>query len=69
MAVEVKISTNVDASDIKGLISFCEDYQPKHAVVVCMAPKKRLLTTVGSTKIEILPWYEFLQNLWDDKYL
>lgn len=67
-AVEVKINANVEASDIKGLISFCEDYQPKHAIVVCMAPKKRIITTVGNTQIEILPWQEFLKNLWDDRY-
>lgn len=69
VAIEVKISANPDLTDLKGLRAFCEDYQPKHALVVCTAPKKRILTTIGNTTIEILPWQEFLENLWDKKYI
>lgn len=68
MVVETKISTNVHLSDLKGLLAFCEDYQPQHAVVVCQAPRKRLLATVGKTQIEVLPWKIFLENLWADQY-
>lgn len=68
-AIEVKISANVSASDVKGLIAFSEDYQPEHAIIVCQAPRKRLLTTIGKTKIEVLPWQEFLENLWKGTYL
>lgn len=68
-AIEVKIASNPDSSDVKGLRAFCEDYQPKHALVVCLAPKRRILTTIGKSTIEVIPWQEFLENLWDKKYI
>ncbi|MCR9191472.1 MAG: DUF4143 domain-containing protein [Gammaproteobacteria bacterium] len=68
MAIEVKISANIQLTDLKGLVSFCEDYQPRHAVVVCQAPRKRILATIGKTPIEILPWKDFLEHLWSGKY-
>jgi predicted AAA+ superfamily ATPase len=68
IAIETKISSNIDLSDLKGLLAFCEDYQPRHALVVCSAPRKRVITTIGKTKIEILPWKDFLENLWSGKY-
>jgi predicted AAA+ superfamily ATPase len=68
VAIETKISSNVDLSELKGLAAFCEDYQPRHALVVCQAPRKRLMTTIGKTNIEVLPWREFLENLWSGKY-
>jgi len=64
VAIETKISSNIDASDIKGIIAFCEDYQPKRALVVCQAPRKRIIKTIGKTKIEIMPWRSFLDALW-----
>ncbi len=69
MAIEVKVASNINSSDVKGLLAFAEDYQPKYACIVCQAPKKRLLATIGKTKIEILPWQEFLVNLWERKYI
>lgn len=69
IAIETKISSNVDISDLKGLIAFCEDYQPKSAFVVCFAPRKRIITTIGKTKIEILPWKYFLEGLWGNQYI
>lgn len=68
VAIETKISSNIDLSDLKGLIAFCEDYQPRYAFVVCQAPRKRVITTVGKTEIEVLPWKDFLENLWSGKY-
>ncbi len=68
IAIEAKISANIDLSDLKGLVAFCEDYQPHHALVVCQAPRKRIIATVGNTTIEVLPWKEFLENLWAGKY-
>jgi hypothetical protein len=47
---------------------FCEDYQPDHAIVVCQVPRKRVLTTVGKTTIEAVPWQDFLEYLWQGKY-
>lgn len=69
IAIEAKISSSPDLSDLKGLRAFCEDYQSKHALVVCFAPRKRILTIINNVEIEVIPWKEFLDNLWDKKYL
>jgi predicted AAA+ superfamily ATPase len=69
MAIEVKISASPDISDLKGLRAFCEDYQPKHALVVCLVPRKRLLAKINNTTIYLVPWQEFLEELWNKKYL
>src|SRR3990167_7591251 len=53
IAIEAKISSNIQTSDVKGLVAFSEDYQPERAIVVCLVSRKRLLTTIGNTRIEI----------------
>ncbi|MCH9769538.1 MAG: AAA family ATPase [Gammaproteobacteria bacterium] len=68
-AIEVKISENPNLSDLKGLRAFCNDYKPKHAIVICCALRRRLITTENDVKIEAIPWQEFLQELWDRKYI
>lgn len=69
IAIEIKISPNPQLSDLSGLSAFCDDYQPQHALVICQAPKKRKLQTKNGFFIEILPWQEFLENLWQKKYV
>lgn len=69
IAIETKISSSIDLSDIKGMVAFCEDYQPKHAIVVCQAPRKRIIATIGKTTIVVLPWKQFLNHLWDGQYI
>ncbi|OGT47172.1 MAG: AAA family ATPase [Gammaproteobacteria bacterium RIFCSPHIGHO2_12_FULL_38_11] len=67
-AIEVKMTQNPALSDVTGLRAFCRDYQPQHALVVCNAPRPRLLGTENGVKILALPWEEFLQALWLRKY-
>jgi hypothetical protein len=67
VAIETKISSNIQLNELRGLVAFCEDYQPRHAIVVCNVPRKRLITT-GKVNIEVLPWEEFLKNLWAGRY-
>lgn len=69
VAIEAKLSSSVEMRDIAGLLAFAEDYQPAYAFVVCTAPRRRLLTTVGKTEIVVLPWQEFLTQLWGGAYL
>lgn len=69
LAIEVKLSATPDASDIKGLRAFCDDYQPKHALVVCQAARRRFLECDNGVTIEILPWQDFLEQLWQGAYL
>ncbi|MCX7120884.1 MAG: AAA family ATPase [Gammaproteobacteria bacterium] len=67
-AVEVKINENPSLGELTGLRAFCDDYKPRQALVVCSAPRRRLLTTQNGVKIEIIPWQEFLVELWDRQY-
>lgn len=67
-AVEVKMNENPNLSDLKGLRAFCNDYKPTHAIVVCCAPRRRLLIAENDIKIEVVPWQVFLKELWDRKY-
>jgi uncharacterized protein len=69
VALEIKISSNVSQTDLHGLISFTETYKPRKSIVVCTAPRKRLLTVNPDTKIEIYPWQEFLEALWSGKLI
>jgi predicted AAA+ superfamily ATPase len=64
VAIECKISTQVRASDIKGLNAFCEDYQPKKAIVVSQDSRARRLVSENHTPIDIIPWQDFLTRLW-----
>jgi predicted AAA+ superfamily ATPase len=68
MAVEVKIDNNPILSDAAGLSAFCDDYNPKHSIIVCQSPKKRQVQTKQGHSVDILPWKDFLENLWDRKY-
>lgn len=67
-AIEVKITENPTLSELRGLRAFCHDYQPKHALVVCNAPRRRLLATENGVQIIAMPWEEFLQELWKREY-
>lgn len=68
-AVEVKINNQVSLADLSGLRAYCNDYKPKHAIVVCSIPRRRLLGVENGVKIEAVPWQEFLVDLWDRKYI
>lgn len=69
IAIEIKISESPSLSELSGLVAFCEDYRPQHAIVVCTAKKKRKLQIHENSFIDILPWQEFLENLWNKQYL
>jgi len=59
IAVEIKGTSRVDRSDLKGLFIFKEEYSPKKAIVVCNEKEKRV-----HGEIEIMPWKNFLNELW-----
>ena len=61
-AIEVKGTNNVDVRDLKGLYAFTNTYSPKRSIVVCNEKEKRL-----HGKIEIMPWREFLHDLWNGR--
>ena len=68
VALEVKLSSHVGKSDIKGLLEFSKENHPAYAAVVCLEPRPRALTVDGVT-VQIVPVEDFLKNLWQGKIL
>ncbi len=64
VALEVKGTSRVDPSDLRPLKVFVEEYRPAKALLVCNEKTERV-----TNKIRILPWRNFLSNLWDRKIL
>lgn len=65
-AVEIKGKDNVTASDLKGLREFRREYSDvKSLVVVSLEPRARL-TDDG---IHILPYRDFLEDLWQGRWI
>ena len=63
VGIEVKGTDNVRSRDLKGLTAYAEEHRPRLAVVVCNEPVPRR-TAAG---IDLLPWREFLERLWDGR--
>ena len=59
IAIEIKGASRVDKRDLNGLAAFIEGHSPKRSIVVCNEREERL-----HGKIEILPWDNFLHELW-----
>jgi predicted AAA+ superfamily ATPase len=64
IAIEIKGSGFIEKKDRTGLLAFQEEYSPKRGIIVCNEKEKRL-----HEKIEILPWKNFLDELWTGKIL
>lgn len=64
IAVEVKAANNVNARHLKGLSAFAEEYKVKKQIVVSTDPYPR---KIGKTLI--LPWQEFLNQLWSNEII
>ena len=59
VAIEVKSSSKISNKHVSGLKAFMEEYEVKKAIVVCTEPMARI-----SDGIHILPWKDFLEQLW-----
>lgn len=64
VAIEVKISTQVQQQDLRGLIAFCEEHPHAKAIVVSQDTTERLIKINDTIEITILPWQSFLAKLW-----
>ena len=64
IAIEIKGANRVDKRDMTGLIAFMEGHSPKRSIIVCNEREKRL-----HGKIEILPWDNFIYELWQGNIL
>ena len=61
VAIEVKGTSRVRPDDTKGIRAFCEEHQPRRAVVVSNDPAPR-----RAADVDVLPWRVFLERLWGD---
>jgi predicted AAA+ superfamily ATPase len=64
VAVEVKGSSRIDATDLRSLRAFVADHRPRRAILVCNERAPRLVEG-----IDVLPWREFLVRLWAGRVL
>jgi predicted AAA+ superfamily ATPase len=62
IAIEVKLTDQIDKRDLKGLNAFLEEHPTAKAYIVCQAPRPRILSL--NTDIEVLPYQDFLKMLW-----
>jgi uncharacterized protein len=59
VAVEVKGASRVGNRELKSLQSFADEFNPKHALLICNESEER---KVGA--VRIMPWRRFLSRLW-----
>lgn len=64
VAVEVKGTSRVDVRDLKPLMAFMEEFSPRRSFVVCNEGVRR-----DYRGISIIPWKEFLGDLWSGKII
>ncbi len=60
VAIEVKGSARIEKSDLRPLGTFIEEYSPRQALVVCNEKEERVCG-----QIRIMPYKNFLRNLWE----
>lgn len=68
IAFEVKVSTEIKKSDIKGLLAFAEEHPSSKNILICSTPRPRI-KTYGDTQILILPITDFLKQLWNKEII
>ncbi len=64
VALEVKGTSRVDGADLKAIRAFAGEQAPKKCIVVCNEARPR-----QHENISILPWKDFLEQLWAGKIL
>jgi predicted AAA+ superfamily ATPase len=64
VAIEVKSSDRISSKHLSGLKAFMEEYEVKKAIVVCTEPLPRIVNN-----IHVLPWQEFIKQLWNGQLI
>lgn len=64
VAIEVKGTSRVDSTDMRGIRSFVNQYKPKKAMVVS---NQREAHMIGD--IRVVPWQDFLSSLWQGEII
>jgi predicted AAA+ superfamily ATPase len=62
-AIEVKAKSNIAAGDLRGLHALAEENQLEQYLVVSLEKTPRMVKN-----IKILPWQQFLKQLWESAY-
>lgn len=69
VAIEVKISSRVEKSDVKGLAAFAEEHKPSKALVISLDSREREIDLGNNVKARVLPYKNFLEQLWTGKII
>lgn len=64
VAIEVKISSSIPKKELKNIMEFTKEFNPKHSIVVSLEENKRIIK-FADQKIVIYPVEEFLSDLWN----
>jgi len=64
IAIEIKGGKNIRLSKLKGLVKFSEVYKPRRSIVVANTKLPRKL----DNGIEVLPYQEFVELLWNGEF-
>ncbi|MDA0772974.1 MAG: ATP-binding protein [Cyanobacteria bacterium] len=67
-AIEVKISSNIDKTDLRSLRAFKEENPNTEAIVVCNCARARKLQFDNDIEINLVPVEGFLKKLWSGGY-
>ena len=62
IAVEVKGAERLDRNSFKGILAFREEHSPQRSIVVCREKERRIYKN-----IEVIPYKEFLKELWSER--
>jgi len=65
IALEIKGTASAQPHHFRGLTAFGDEYKTRRRILVTCDPKPRLF----ESKIEILPWKVFLEDLWAEKII
>lgn len=68
MAIEVKISSQIRKSDLKGIFAFGSEHGTKLLYVISLEPRSRKLID-GDIEVIIINYKEFLKKLWGGKII
>lgn len=63
VAIEFKSSDHLRQEDFRGILAFSEEYPKTRKILVC----REKVARTRSDGIEIMPWDQFLTNLWSGK--
>lgn len=68
VAIEVKLSSDIHTSHLKGLVAFAEEHNPKELITVCNEETPRLFSYKGYN-IKVFNVPAFLERLWNDEFI